>query len=262
MDQDIVPPAIVEILRASGLDYEVMPCEPELADTAVFCEHYGQSLEDSVNTIVVKAKTGGERYAACALLAPTRLDVNRCVRKRLASRRVSFASAEETARVTGMTIGGVTPLGLPPDLPLWVDARVMRAERDHPRRRHPPLENPRPAGHLRAYPRRGDRGRPRLRPSRIACGARPISRSLPSSPGTGPSQRLRNAMTFTSPASRTHRDLPSPKPEPSSPKGPVPCTARFATRSQDPHHRCGALRHKSVGNPVPPVQPFRCQRNG
>ena len=125
MHQDLVPPEIVEMLRASGLDYEVMPCDPELADTAVFCEHYGESLDDSVNTIVVKAKTGGERFVACALLAPTRLDVNRCVRKRLASRRVSFASAEETAQVTGMTIGGVTPLGLPPDLPLWVDSRVM-----------------------------------------------------------------------------------------------------------------------------------------
>ena len=167
MNQDIVPPAIIEMLRASGLDYEVMPCDPELADTAVFCEHYGRSLEDSVNTIVVKAKTGGERYAACALLAPTRLDVNRCVRKRLASRRVSFASAEETARVTGMTIGGVTPLGLPADLPLWVDARVMERSEGHPRRRHPSLEDPRPAGHLRHCPRRGGRRRARPRPPRL-----------------------------------------------------------------------------------------------
>ena len=125
MSQDIVPPSVVEILRASGLDYDVMPCDPDLADTAVFCEHYGFPPEDSVNTILVKAKTGGERFAACALLAHTRLDVNRCVRKRLASRRVSFASAEETERVTGMTVGGVTPLGLPPALPLWVDARIM-----------------------------------------------------------------------------------------------------------------------------------------
>ena len=125
MSQDIVPPSVVEILRASGLDYDVIPCDPDLADTAVFCEHYGFPPEDSVNTILVKAKTGGERFAACALLAHTRLDVNRCVRKRLASRRVSFASAEETEQVTGMTIGGVTPLGLPPDLPLWVDARIM-----------------------------------------------------------------------------------------------------------------------------------------
>ena len=125
MNGEVLPSSITELLEASGLDYEVIPCDPELADTAVFCEHYGIPLEDSVNTIVVKAKTGGERFVACALRADTRLDVNHGVRKRLASRRVSFASAEETARVTGMAIGGVTPLGLPADLPLWVDARIM-----------------------------------------------------------------------------------------------------------------------------------------
>ena len=125
MDEDTVAASIAEVLRASGLDYAVMPCAPELADTALFCAHYGYPPEDSVNTIVVKAKTGGVRFTACALLAHTRLDVNGSVRKRLASRRVSFASAEETERMTGMTIGGVTPIGLPPDLPLWVDARIM-----------------------------------------------------------------------------------------------------------------------------------------
>ncbi len=126
MSDEIVSASITSVLRASGLEYEVMPCDPELADTTLFCEHYGYPREDSVNTIIVKAKTGGERFAACALLAHTRLDVNGCVRKRLASRRVSFASAAETERLTGMTIGGVTPLGLPADLPLWVDARLMR----------------------------------------------------------------------------------------------------------------------------------------
>ena len=129
MTQDLVPPSIAAILRDSGLACEVLPCDPDLADTAVFCARYGYPLEDSVNTILVKAKTGGERFAACALLAHTRLDVNRCVRKRLASRRVSFASAEETERITGMTVGGVTPLGLPPNLPLWVDTRIMERSR-------------------------------------------------------------------------------------------------------------------------------------
>jgi prolyl-tRNA editing enzyme YbaK/EbsC (Cys-tRNA(Pro) deacylase) len=47
------------------------------------------------------------------------------VRKRLGARKVSFASAEETAELTGMMIGGVTVFALPRDLPLWVDARVM-----------------------------------------------------------------------------------------------------------------------------------------
>ena len=127
-DDDVASASIARVLRASGLDYEVMPCDPQLADTAVFCEHYGIAPEDSVNTIIVKAKTGGERFAACALLAHTRLDINGCVRKRLASRRVSFASAVETERMTGMVVGGVTPLGLPADLPLWVDARIMRRD--------------------------------------------------------------------------------------------------------------------------------------
>jgi len=38
---------------------------------------------------------------------------------------VSFATAEETQALTGMMIGGVTLLALPPDLPLYVDDRVM-----------------------------------------------------------------------------------------------------------------------------------------
>lgn len=119
---------IYGFLDASGLAYDVMACDPELADTAVFCEHYGFPLENSVNTILVKAKTGGERFAACVLLANTRLDVNRVVRKRLEARRVSFAGAEETRELTGMDIGGVTPICLPEDLPLWIDQRVMAAQ--------------------------------------------------------------------------------------------------------------------------------------
>ena len=42
-------------------------------------------------------------------------------------RRISFASADETRDLTGMIIGGVTPLPLPEDMELWVDSRVMAA---------------------------------------------------------------------------------------------------------------------------------------
>ena len=116
------------MLEDTGVPFEVLPCAAEHAETADFCRHYGYPLEDSVNTLVVKAKTGDERFVACVLLATTRLDVNRVVRKRLRTRRLSFASPEETRRVTGMELGGVTPLGLPPELALWVDERVMRRE--------------------------------------------------------------------------------------------------------------------------------------
>ena len=115
-------------LEASQLAYRIFPCDPEFADTAVFCEQYGYPLSVSVNTILVKAKTGGERFVACVALANTRLDVNRTVRKRLGARRVSFASADETRAVTGMEIGGVTPVALPGALEVWIDARIMACE--------------------------------------------------------------------------------------------------------------------------------------
>ena len=115
-------------LESSRVEYEIFPCDPELADTAVFCERYGYPLDVSANTILVKAKTGDERFVVCVALANTRLDVNRTVRKRLGARRVSFASAEETRAATGMEIGGVTPLALPGELEVWVDARIMACE--------------------------------------------------------------------------------------------------------------------------------------
>jgi prolyl-tRNA editing enzyme YbaK/EbsC (Cys-tRNA(Pro) deacylase) len=116
-------------LTALGLDHEIVDCDPELADTAAFCAAYGYLPQDSANTIVVVGKSDPPRYAACVVLATTRLDVNKAVRARLGSKKASFADADVTKRLTGMAIGGVTAIGLPHDLPLWVDARVMERER-------------------------------------------------------------------------------------------------------------------------------------
>ena len=120
---------LVEILDSLGIDYEIIPCDPALADTAQFCAAYGYALEDSANTILVIGKSQPPVYAACVVLATTRLDVNKVVNKRLGVRKASFADAADTERLTGMAIGGVTPFGLPADLPLWVDHRVMERDR-------------------------------------------------------------------------------------------------------------------------------------
>ncbi len=103
----------------------MVPCDPDLADTAAFCEAYGYGLDQSANAIVVVGKSDPRVYVACLVLATTRLDVNGVVRKRLGVKKASFASADETVEITGMQIGGVTPYGLPPGLPLWIDARIM-----------------------------------------------------------------------------------------------------------------------------------------
>jgi len=110
------------------IPHELIDCDPELADTAAFCAHYGYPLEQSANTIVVASRKPEGHHASCLVLATHRLDVNKRVRGLLGVRKVSFAPAELTAEITGMMIGGVTPFALPSDLPLWIDSAVM----DHP----------------------------------------------------------------------------------------------------------------------------------
>jgi prolyl-tRNA editing enzyme YbaK/EbsC (Cys-tRNA(Pro) deacylase) len=112
-----------------GVEFEIVPCDPALADTAAFCEAYGYELDDSANTIVIVGKRDPRRYVACVVLASTRLDVNGAVRAKLGVRKASFADAETTREITGMAIGGVTVVGLPDDLPIWVDSRVMDRKR-------------------------------------------------------------------------------------------------------------------------------------
>jgi prolyl-tRNA editing enzyme YbaK/EbsC (Cys-tRNA(Pro) deacylase) len=116
-------------LDSLGVEYEIVPCDPDLADTAAFCEHYGYALEHSANTILIVGKSDPRRYVACVVLASTRLDVNGAVRSKLGVRKASFADADTTRDITGMAIGGVTAVGLPAGLPIWVDARVMQRER-------------------------------------------------------------------------------------------------------------------------------------
>lgn len=109
---------------------EVAEIDPGLADTAAFCERYGVTLDESANCVVVAAKRGGEtRYAACMVLATLRVDVNGVVRKHLDARKASFAPMDDAVRLTGMEYGGITPLGLPEEWPILVDAHVAR----HPR---------------------------------------------------------------------------------------------------------------------------------
>jgi prolyl-tRNA editing enzyme YbaK/EbsC (Cys-tRNA(Pro) deacylase) len=121
--------AAVAALAAEGMDVEVVDIDPGLADTAEFCAAYGYSLDDSANAIVVVGKSDPPKYAMCVVLATTRLDVNRAVRTRFGTKKASFAPGEVTGALTGMTLGGVTPVGLPADLPLWIDARVMDRRR-------------------------------------------------------------------------------------------------------------------------------------
>ena len=118
-------PQVMAGLEASGFGFEVWPCDDKFADTASFCARYQVPPENSVNAILVVSKNDASSFALCMVPANRRLDVNGVVRKRLGAKKASFASAETTKELTGMEIGGVTPIGLPAGVPVWVEAGVM-----------------------------------------------------------------------------------------------------------------------------------------
>ena len=127
-DPGLLHPLVRERLADAGVPFEVMECDPELADTAAFVAAYGVPAERSANTILVASKGAEPTYVACVLLATTSLDVNNAVRREMGVRKASFARADPVRELTGMEIGGVTPFGLPAGLPILVDARVMEPD--------------------------------------------------------------------------------------------------------------------------------------
>ena len=64
---DLLAPAVVTVLAAWPTDAPVpvtdilvAPIDPELADTAAFCEAYGSALDASANCVVVAGRRDGE----------------------------------------------------------------------------------------------------------------------------------------------------------------------------------------------------------
>jgi prolyl-tRNA editing enzyme YbaK/EbsC (Cys-tRNA(Pro) deacylase) len=126
--ENSLDPDVIETLNTYGLSFKIFPCNPDMADTAAFCEQYGFALDQSANTILVTSrKIDPVRYAACVVLATTRLDVNKKVCALMGIKRASFADSQTTTAVTGMMIGGVTAVGLT-DLPIYVDSRVLEQD--------------------------------------------------------------------------------------------------------------------------------------
>ncbi|MFI8965912.1 YbaK/EbsC family protein [Streptomyces sp. NPDC053493] len=101
--------------------------DPAIADTADFVRHHGQDLLDaSANCVIVAGRRGETTtLAACVVRSATRVDVNGAVRRALGARKVRFAPVDTATGDTGMEYGGITPVGLPGDWPVLVDATVV-----------------------------------------------------------------------------------------------------------------------------------------
>lgn len=126
---DLLAPSARDALDAMpGLagQVEVTEIDPAVADTQALVDSSDVTLEECANCIVVLGRRGEtERVAACLVLATTRADVNRTVRKALDVRKASFMPMERAVAETGMEYGGITVLGLPDHWPVLVDGRVV-----------------------------------------------------------------------------------------------------------------------------------------
>jgi prolyl-tRNA editing enzyme YbaK/EbsC (Cys-tRNA(Pro) deacylase) len=107
----------------------VVAIDPALAETSATVDVYGVPWERGANCVVVMGKREGrERTAACVVRGDTRADVNNRVKRLLDVRKCSFLDHDRAVAESGMEYGGITPLGLPQEWRLLVDARVPATE--------------------------------------------------------------------------------------------------------------------------------------
>lgn len=126
---DLLPEAVWAAVRDHVPMAEVFEIDPVHADTETLCQVYDLPMEVMANAVLVLGRRGGEeRQACCMTLAHRRVDVNNLVRRRLDVRKASFAPMELAVAASGMEYGGITPVGLPSDWPVWVDGAVADTE--------------------------------------------------------------------------------------------------------------------------------------
>ena len=107
----------------------VVAIDPALSETAATVDVYGVPWESGANCVVVMGKREGEeRTAACVVRGDTRADVNNRVKRLLDVRKCSFLDHGRAVEESGMEYGGITPIGVPPQWRLLLDARVPEIE--------------------------------------------------------------------------------------------------------------------------------------
>ncbi|MEO5709081.1 MAG: YbaK/EbsC family protein [Nocardioidaceae bacterium] len=124
---DPVARALAGWLHAA--EVAVVEIDPALAETAAMTEAYDVPLTASANCVVIAGRRDGEeRVAACVVRADTRADVNNLAKRTLDVRKASFLSMDRAVEESGMEYGGITPVGLPQEWRLLVDAACLDIE--------------------------------------------------------------------------------------------------------------------------------------
>jgi len=121
---DLLAPAVAAALAyvPEALVFEI---DPAIADTAALMAAYDLPAEPMGNAVLVMGRRDGVERGCCAVvLASRRVDVNGVLRQNLDVRKASFASMDYAVATSGMEYGAITPVGLGPNWPVWLDQTV------------------------------------------------------------------------------------------------------------------------------------------
>lgn len=125
----VAEPVKKALLGNDSSNIYVAEIDPNLADTAAFCEQYKIGMEVSANCVIVEAKRADKiLYAACVILATHRADINGIIRRHIDARKISFAPMDKTVTMSEMEYGGITPVGLPNNWSILVNNSVVNTE--------------------------------------------------------------------------------------------------------------------------------------
>ena len=128
----LIPNVVRSGILNQGLESQIglIQIDPNFADTTEFCKQYDWPIDHSANCVVVQARRGSRiTIAACIVLASTRADINRLVKKYLDASKISMAPMDYTLEESKMEYGGVTPIGLPREWPILIDKAIIPLEK-------------------------------------------------------------------------------------------------------------------------------------
>jgi prolyl-tRNA editing enzyme YbaK/EbsC (Cys-tRNA(Pro) deacylase) len=126
---ELLAEATAKALPTVAGDVEVFAIDPQIADTAALLDATDLPPATSANCVLVAGtRSGEERIAACMVLANTRADVNKRVKKLLDVRKASFLPLGRAVDESGMEYGGIGPIGLPENYRVIIDSRVAEAK--------------------------------------------------------------------------------------------------------------------------------------
>jgi prolyl-tRNA editing enzyme YbaK/EbsC (Cys-tRNA(Pro) deacylase) len=132
---DLVAPTVLSAVKnwrgqTPVTDIKVAEIDPAFCGGEDLCEHYGVDPSAGANCLIVEAKRGADKtYCACLAPVGQKMDLGGTLRRHVGARLVSMAPLDFVLETTGMEHGSVTPVGLPEDWKIFLDASLVSVPR-------------------------------------------------------------------------------------------------------------------------------------